>query len=220
MISHMSEFMSYNPYPLMGESSISSKYVGIDLSLGNEALPKEISYDMLYLYVDTHITLHSADYAIGGYLERRDLYGLSDHFTTGEPRNIHLGVDVWAPAGHPIYAPLDGIVHSFAYNDQHLDYGYTIIVRHELSDGIYHTLYGHLSGEYMDQWQVGQKVSRGAKFASLGDRNENGGWPPHLHFQLIKDMGEWSGDYPGVCRQSELEYYKRNCPDPRGIIFE
>ena len=201
----------------MGPDVSEASFLAIDLSSSNPKLPSKINYETLSDYVDGQLHSHTAEYAIGGYLERRNLYGLSDHFGSGERRDIHLGIDIWAPAGHPIYVPQDGIVHSFAYNDQHLDYGYTIILKHESRDGIYHTLYGHLSSEYLDQWQVGQEVNMGTKFASLGARTENGGWPPHLHFQVIRDMGEWRGDYPGVCAQSDLEHYKENCPDPRGM---
>ena len=205
-------------YPIMGPDSIGKSFSAIDLSITNSRLPSQIIYDNLSSYIDNYKEHQQAQYAIGGYLEQRNLYGLSDHFTTGERRDIHLGIDIWAPAGHSIHAPLDGIIHSFAYNDQHLDYGYTIIVQHESSDGIFHALYGHLSSEYFGQWQVGQKISQGTSFASLGDRTENGGWPPHLHFQLIRDMDEWNGDYPGVCAKCDLDYYRENCPDPSGFI--
>jgi hypothetical protein len=47
---------------------------------------------------------------------------------------------------------------------------------------------------------------------------ENGHWPPHLHFQLIIDMGKAKGDYPGVCKYSEREKYLDNCPDPGFIL--
>ncbi|RYZ44700.1 MAG: peptidase M23, partial [Chitinophagaceae bacterium] len=43
-------------------------------------------------------------------------------------------------------------------------------------------------------------------------------WPPHLHFQIIKDMHGWKGDYPGVCRFSEKEAYLQNCPDADLIL--
>ncbi len=205
-------------YPVMGPDSIGKSFSAIDLSITNNRLPSRTTYDNLSTYIDSYKEQHQAHYAIGGYLEQRNLYGLSDHFTTGEGRDIHLGIDIWAPSGHQIFAPLDGVIHSFTYNDQHLDYGYTVILKHESSDGVFHTLYGHLSSEHADQWQVGQKVSQGANFASLGDRTENGGWPPHLHFQVIKDMGDWSGDYPGVCSKSDLNYYKENCPDPSRLI--
>jgi hypothetical protein len=47
---------------------------------------------------------------------------------------------------------------------------------------------------------------------------KNGDWPPHLHFQLIWDLGGKWGDYPGVAAERDLEFYKENCPDPNWII--
>jgi len=211
--------MTINTYPIMGSDSASKTFLSIDLSVSNPQLPSKIDYDTLSDYIDDYLIEHHAHYAIGGYLEQRNLYGLSDHFTTGERRDIHLGIDIWAPTGHPIYAPVDGVIHSYAYNDLHLDYGYAIIVQHESSNGTFHALYGHLSSEYFDRWQVGQKITQGTPFASLGDRTENGGWLPHLHLQVVRDMGDWRGDYPGVCAQSDLDYYKENCPDPSGLIL-
>ncbi len=102
-------------------------------------------------------------------------------------------------------APLDGIVHSFAFNNQFGDYGATIILSHQLDGISFYTLYGHLSLASLKNLQDGQSVKQGQVFAEFGIPFENGHWPPHLHFQLILDMGERKGDYPGVCKYSEKE---------------
>jgi len=54
--------------------------------------------------------------------------------------------------------------------------------------------------------------------AHFGEPNENGHWPPHLHFQIILDMELKQGDYPGVCKYSERQKYLANCPDPDFIL--
>jgi murein DD-endopeptidase MepM/ murein hydrolase activator NlpD len=79
-------------------------------------------------------------------------------------------------------------------------------------------LYGHLSQSSIKNIREGDKVERGDVFAEFGIPAENGHWPPHLHFQVIKDIGEWKGDYPGVCKYSEKEKYLDNCPDPDLIL--
>ncbi len=56
-------------------------------------------------------------------------------------------------------------------------------------------------------------VKKGDVIAEFGIPFENGQWPPHLHFQIIKDMQGMKGDYPGVCAFSEREMYLANCPD-------
>ncbi len=115
-------------------------------------------------------------------------------------------------------APLDGIVHSFAFNNQHGDYGTTIILSHQLEAYSFYTLYGHLNLNSIQGLQEGGRVGKGDIFAGFGIPAENGQWPPHLHFQLIIDLQGWIGDYPGVCKYSEKEKYLANCPDPDIIL--
>lgn len=153
--------------------------------------------------------------AWGGYGERRELYTGSDLFTGEEPRVIHLGIDVWTNAGTPLAAPLDAAVHSFADNDTFGDYGATIILDH----GDFHTLYGHLARRSLADLHVGREIAAGTVFAWLGERQENGGWPPHLHFQKILDMQGRQGDFPGAATEAEREAWLRNCPDPTALLI-
>ena len=78
---------------------------------------------------------------------------------------------------------------------------------------IFYTLYGHLSLRSIENISVGKAVVKGTVFAEFGKPEENGMWPPHLHFQIIENLGAYKGDYPGVCRYSERESYLANCPD-------
>ena len=64
----------------------------------------------------------------------------------------------------------------------------------------------------------GQYISAGSPLAHFGIQLENGHWPPHLHFQVIIDIGVSIGDYPGVCRVSEREKYLANSPDPSMLL--
>ncbi len=156
----------------------------------------------------------SGRYGIGGYDELRTVYARSAVFSDAEePRRLHLGIDIWGPAGTPVFAPLDGTIHSIAFNDQYGDYGATIILKHQLEEVIFHTLYGHLALADLDGLREGQIISKGLEFAHFGPPSENGHWPPHLHFQVIDQMEDKKGDYPGVCKLSEREKYLGNCPD-------
>ena len=160
-----------------------------------------------------------AKFAIGGYKENRSsLYARSKLFDDKEPRTIHLGIDIWGDAGTPVYAPLGGMVHSFAFNNQLGDYGVTIILQHQLQTVAFYTLYGHLSLKDIEALRIGQFINRGHAFAHFGNSEENGNWPPHLHFQVIKDMRQYEGDYPGVCKMSELKKYVENSPDPSSLL--
>lgn len=158
-------------------------------------------------------------YGIGGYNEHRTIYARSAFFDSNEePRRLHLGIDIWGTAGTPVFAPLDGYVHSFAFNDQFGDYGATIILQHKLDKILFYTLYGHVSLKDIAGLQEGQYITRGAAFAHFGQSEENGHWPPHLHFQIVQEMHENKGDYAGVCKYSEREKYLSNSPDPDVIL--
>ena len=137
---------------------------------------------------------------------------------SAEPRRLHLGIDIWGAAGTPVFAPMGGMIHSFAFNNHFGDYGATLILLHQLDGLPFYTLYGHLCLKDIENISSGQYVSRGQEIAHYGLPHENGHWPPHLHFQVILDLGLYEGDYPGVCRYSEREYYLNNCPDPDVIL--
>ena len=179
--------------------------------LRNTALFDQVVQDML---AEQH-----ASTGIGGYLENRVIYRRSPHFADAtEPRSLHLGVDVWVPAGTPVAAPLPAVVHSLADNNNFGDYGPTIILQHELGGVVFYSLYGHLTRTDLLGLQPGVEIAQGQVFAHVGPYPENGDWPPHLHFQLIADMqGRW-GDFPGVAPASEREYWAELCPDAMLVL--
>jgi len=158
-------------------------------------------------------------YGVGGYMEHRTIYARSEHFNTAdEPRRLHLGVDIWSGAGTPVYAPLSGSIHSFRDNNNHGDYGPTIILQHDLDGLELYSLYGHLSRVDLKDLHVGAKIEKDQKLGSFGNADENGHWPPHLHFQLMFDMEGMEGDYPGDAKFSEKDKWLKNIPDPNLIL--
>ena len=202
---------------------VGSDFVGLDLSQSNKALEAMdvSSSEILEHYINSHIKSNSAKIAYGGYLETRNIYQRSAYFNTAtseNERNIHLGLDLWLAAGSPIYAPLDGVVHSFKNNTNHGDYGPTIILEHHIENRACYTLYGHLSMASIEHIKVGQVFKKGEAIATLGDAAVNGDYAPHLHFQIIKDLQGFVGDYPGVCSKMDLEFYKENCLDPKLLL--
>lgn len=160
---------------------------------------------------------------VGRYDEARLLYTSplfdSDGALTDERRTIHLGVDLFVETGTPIYAPIEGEVHAFARNAAPLDYGHVIILKHRTENGhTFFTLYGHLSARSLEGLAVGRQVAKGEKIATTGSPDENGGWTPHLHFQIITDLLDSDCDFPGVCRASQREIWKSFSPDPNLIL--
>jgi peptidoglycan LD-endopeptidase LytH len=161
-------------------------------------------------YVFDEMLNDSSQIGIGGYNENRIIYRRSEHFNNEtESRSIHLGIDIWAKAGTKIFAPLDGHIHSFGFNDNFGDYGPTIVIRHVLDGHVFHTLYGHLSLDSIENLVVNQPIAAGQEIARFGDFPINGDWPPHLHFQVIADMQGKLGDYPGVCKPSKSDFRGR-----------
>ena len=161
--------------------------------------------------------------AIGQYDEAWLLY-TTPAFNTGdkltdEHRIIHLGIDLFAAPGTAVYAPLDGHVYAFHDNDAAQDYGPVIILEHPISDSeSFFTLYGHLSRASLAGRKKGQKIIAGDKLGEIGTAEVNGGWTPHLHFQIITDLLDLDCDFPGVCRASQRQLWKALSPDPNLIL--
>ena len=51
----------------------------------------------------------------------------------------------------------------------------------------------------------------------LGDRTENGGWNPHVHFQLSL-VEPITHDLPGVVSAVDRDWARKNYPDPRLVL--
>ncbi|RYD80346.1 MAG: peptidase M23 [Sphingobacteriales bacterium] len=199
----------------------SDKLLPLDFTATNTELTDEIldNTDLFSAWIDKKLRDANARYGIGGYDEHRTIYSRSAHFDTGEePRRLHLGVDVWGFAGTPVYNFYDATVHSFANNNNFGDYGATIILAYNIDGFKFYALYGHLSLSSLRGLEEGMFIAAGEKIAELGIKEENGYWPPHLHFQIIQNIEDLKGDYPGVCRYSERDKYLANCPDPNLIL--
>lgn len=209
-------------YPIMGEALTSENTMKLDFTEENQALKSvDISTTAAFdKYVFDQLKLKNKTYGIGGYLEKRAIYRRSKVFATAEAdfRNIHLGVDIWTQAGAPVFAPIAGKIHSFQDNAGFGNYGPTIILEHEIDGKTLYTLYGHLFITDLDHLEIGKEFKAGDLICHVGPFPENGDWPPHLHFQLIWDLGENLGDYPGVAAEMDLDFYRENCPDPNWIL--
>lgn len=199
-----------------------SKYIPLDLSDSNTDLNLfNISNSNKFEeYIERYLAKNNASVAYGGYNEIRTLYKRSAVFNdvNTEERNIHIGLDFWVKAGTSVLAALDGKVHSFQYNNNLGDYGPTIILEHQLGENVFYTLYGHLSLKSIAAIKLGDFFEKGQQLATLGDSSVNGDYAPHLHFQIIKNIENNFGDYPGVCSINNLEYYMKNCPDPNLLL--
>jgi len=207
-------------YPVVKFNKVTDQLYPFNFTASNKELTDADIADTVKFsgYVEETLLKNKCTYGIGGYGEDRILYRRSDMFNEMEPRTIHLGVDIWGPAGTEVFAPLGGMVHSVAFNKAFGDYGATIILLHQIDTVSFYTLYGHMSLDDIALLQEGNYINRGQLIGHFGPPAENGDWPPHLHFQVIQDIDLKVGDYPGVCRASEKEAYLTNCPDPNLIL--
>jgi murein DD-endopeptidase MepM/ murein hydrolase activator NlpD len=196
-------------------------YLLLDLSATNPDLALlDLTDTVLFTnYIFGKLRKEGVKVGVGGYNEHRVIYRRSDHFNTQEePREIHLGIDFWAEAATPVFAPLAGIVHSFQDNANFGDYGPTIILEHTVGGQPLYSLYGHLTRSSLNGLYVGKQIDVDDKIGEIGPYPENGDWPPHLHFQLMTDMLGHEGDYPGVCSISDRAKFLAICPNPNDLL--
>lgn len=160
--------------------------------------------------------------AFGRYLEPRICYQ-AEHFKSlgagpERQRTIHLGVDVFAPAGTAVRTPYAAKVVSVRDNDAPLDYGPTVILQHDAHGQPFWTLYGHLARPVVESLSAGDALEAGQVVGHLGAETENGGWPPHLHFQIYADDFDAVGNLPGVAFASQRGVWASISPNPDLIL--
>jgi murein DD-endopeptidase MepM/ murein hydrolase activator NlpD len=213
---HHDEMASVVPFDLTSGKAVVFNFTSTNRELAHLDI-NDVSGFTEYLF--EFIADAETPVGIGRYDEDRVLYRHSPLFDgTPERRSIHLGIDLFVVEGTEILAPLPGTVHSAADNAGLGNYGPTVILRHRL-DGIeFHTLYGHLSRASLDRLEPGDFLAAGDSVGEVGDLQENGSWPPHLHFQIITGALDGEVDYPGVAAPSERERFLELSPDPNLIL--
>lgn len=207
-------FNAENDFEII-DLSFSSKYLGAD--------PTSHQYDALSDSLNNLERINPGKVLVGRYLEVRNLYQSSNFDKTNYPiqkkRNTHLGLDFFAAHGTPILAAFDGEVYDAKIIDIHLDYGGVVMLKHNIAQLCFYTLYGHLSHQSVSKLKQGQSIKAGEPFVELGDYKENGNWPPHLHFQLILDDFGLKCDFPGVIANDEKDFWSSISMNP-GLILK
>ncbi len=212
--------------PVLGIDLRVAPSLVLDLSIGSALLsgdPDQNAEPALTPRVCSAMRDANVRVSIGRYDEARMLY-VTPAFAAGdgtlnEQRTIHIGLDLFADAGTPVFAPFDGVVHMAEAHLQPLDYGGVIVLRHTLDDGTaFFTLYGHLCPASFAALVTGQRVACGEQIATLGVPAENGNWTPHLHLQVITDLLELGSDFPGVGTASRRAVWRSVSPDANLIV--
>ncbi|MXX84317.1 MAG: aminotransferase class III-fold pyridoxal phosphate-dependent enzyme [Chloroflexi bacterium] len=206
--------------PILGRELNAENSQLIDLGLQSELLAQVPDLADPAAWATPLHTQLRGKVGIGMYKEIRPIY-LTDLFQSArqQRRTMHLGVDLFAPAGSPIYAPLAGAVRVVAEHVAPQDFGPMLIVEHQPQPGLrFYTVYGHLDAGALQRWQVGQTVAAGELLAHIGAPPRNGNWAPHLHFQLALDLLDLRDKLPGVCSPSESDFWASLCPDPNWLL--
>jgi 4-aminobutyrate aminotransferase-like enzyme/Ser/Thr protein kinase RdoA (MazF antagonist) len=214
-------FKSLVPVDLRGQDA-----TWLDLSVGSQDLGNFSEVADIQVFtrkMEFFLASEGKLAGMGGYMEVRPIYTTDAYAIAGnegpEWRTVHVGFDVFMAAGNPVYAPIAGTVHSFADNDRDRDYGPTIVLEHRVSEQLtFYTLYGHLARTSLPGLQKGMQIAAGQQVGTIGPPPENGNWPPHLHFQVILDMMDKEGDYPGVAFPRHRAIWSSLCPDPWMLV--
>lgn len=203
-----------------------TKFYKLDLSVGSNWLGtrNEIEDLDFFQFKIEKLQKTIPDYIIsGGYLEPRSIYSSNSYEKVGnegeENRTIHLGLDFWVPVGTKVSSIYDGEIVAALNDKGNKEYGGLVVIKHNVEDFEFFTLYGHNSVDSVLKNKVGSKVRRGEIIAEVANYPENGNWAPHLHFQIILSMLNYKIDYPGVCYSKQEDVWKDICPDPN-ILFK
>ena len=210
------------PAPMFGIDLNRSGRILLRLQSGAPGMEHGADPEAYWNWLQSRFAVEKASFAIGLYGEDRDVYKGEQFRTAASPewRSQHLGIDIFIAAGTPLHAPLPGRVLSVADNALPFDYGPTVILEHRAGeDGpTFWTLYGHLSRETLSMVREGQSIEAGEQIGSIGGHAVNGGWAPHLHFQIITDRLEQTGEFPGVGQPSLWPIWRAISPDPNLIL--
>ncbi|MFR2404534.1 MAG: peptidoglycan DD-metalloendopeptidase family protein, partial [Eubacterium callanderi] len=140
--------------------------------------------DVTKLWQKLGINFGSGAFGEGGMMWPTDSQSITSYFGGRDsPGGIgstnHMGIDIGASEGTPIYAALPGTVTTAGWYG---GYGNAVIIDH---GGGMQTLYGHMSAVGTSP---GMNVMPGQVIGFVGSTGNSTG--PHLHFSVLQD-GQW-----------------------------
>ena len=212
--------------PIIDTNLRSEPLLILDTSVSNPNIPEPgmpFDTNSANQFIFNQLESRKTRVAVGKYDEYRLLYN-SDDFVdfTGHQRRLHLGIDLYQVAGSSVYAPMAAEIYSIANHTDEYDYGGTLILRHPiLVDGEsleFFSLFGHMDPASIAHHRTGDQINAGQKLAEMGQTQENGNWPPHLHYQLMTDMLDETNTFFGVGSHRYRDIWLGLCPDPNLVL--
>jgi murein DD-endopeptidase MepM/ murein hydrolase activator NlpD len=108
---------------------------------------------------------------------------------------FHPGADASGTMGTTIFATAPGIV---VYAKWTKDYGYVVVIEHDVAGKKYYSIYGHLGIQGTEisgiNVKVGQRVDQNTAVGTMGNSKGSKGTDPHLHFEVRKNINVNLGD--------------------------
>jgi 4-aminobutyrate aminotransferase-like enzyme/Ser/Thr protein kinase RdoA (MazF antagonist) len=208
------------PKPVLGIDLERAGRFRVLLNKGAPGMEFGSDPEAYWAWLERRFAAEDASFALGGYLENRDVYAGEQFITDGtDTRSNHHGIDIFVAPDIPVQAMLDGSVVTVVDNDEAYDYGPTVILEHD-ADGVpFWVLYGHLSRRALSTVAPGQHVKAGDVVGFIGDHTVNGGWAPHLHVQIMTDLlGNHTGNFEGAGEPSRVAVWSSVCPDPNLLL--
>jgi 4-aminobutyrate aminotransferase-like enzyme/Ser/Thr protein kinase RdoA (MazF antagonist) len=154
---------------------------------------------------------------IGPWGEDRPVYSsdaFQSVFAPGQRRSLHLGLDLFAPAGTDIRTPLDATVVDLYETDIPLDYGHAVMLRHAVDGVVFFSLWGHLSEATVRARRIGEALKAGDVIGQMGGTTENGNWQPHVHIQLTTYQPDRAADVIGAGEPGYRAVWEELFPNP------
>lgn len=166
----------------------------------------------------------SVDWIYGGWMEDRSIIW-SDTYLKEAAAFLHLGVDLTVPAGTLVNALATSEI---LYTGTDVPFvggwGGHVIQRYDYRGEEAILIYAHL-GEI--RVTIGDVCEKGVVIGAVGDKTQNGFWSPHLHVQIVRDVGnvtDWKHfldvELDGYGKAAEIEYWSSKCPDPTPLFFQ
>lgn len=158
-------------------STIKNNFQSVNL----KQLISTMGSDASKLWEKLGINFGSGTFGESGMMFPTDSKVITSYFgyrddTGGVGSSNHMGIDIGAESGAPIYASMPGTVSLAGWYG---GYGNAVIIDH---GGGLQTLYGHMSSVASS---VGQNVLPGQVIGFVGSTGNSTG--PHLHFSVLKD---------------------------------
>ena len=205
-------------YPLFGDLLKGEPYV-FDFSSKN---PKTLEYnlnDFKEFNDDIFNELKNSgmSWGIGKYLEERRNILRGSINIINEKRIYHLGLDIIVPYSSVVFCPLDGTVYKLGKETQKGNYGGYLVIKHEIKDQTFYSLYGHLKTPH--KVKLGQELVAGQEIGKIGKESDSGGWFCHLHLQIItqKAMNERYSEW-GYISEELLSKVEEYFPNPNFLF--